>query len=165
MGNRGEESLLQCRVMRAVVQRVSRASVTVAGNVVGEVGEGLLVLAGVTHDDIEADAIALAEKIGGLRIFGDEEGKMNHSVSDVGGACLVVPQFTLYGSVRRGRRPSFSSAADPDRASVLVDLLMRRIEGLGVPVAAGRFGAMMDVELLNHGPVTLIIETREGRVV
>lgn len=151
--------------MRAVVQRVSRASVTVAGSIVGEVGEGLLALVGVTHDDTEADAIALAEKMAGLRIFGDEEGKMNLSVSDVGGSCLVVPQFTLYGSVRRGRRPSFSGAADPDRASTLVDAVTRHIEGLGVAVAAGRFGAMMEVELLNHGPVTLIIETREGRVV
>lgn len=151
--------------MRAVVQRVSRASVTVAGSIVGEVGEGLLALVGVTHDDVEADAIALAEKVAGLRIFGDEEGKMNVSVSDVGGACLVVPQFTLYGSVRRGRRPSFSDAADPDRASTLVDAVTRHIESLGVAVATGRFGAMMEVELLNHGPVTLIIETREGRVV
>lgn len=151
--------------MRAVVQRVSRASVTVAGSIVGEVGEGVLALVGVTHDDTEADAIALAEKVAGLRIFGDEEGKMNLSVSDVGGACLVVPQFTLYGSVRRGRRPSFSDAADPDRASTLVDAVARHIESLGVAVATGRFGAMMEVELLNHGPVTLIIETREGRVV
>lgn len=151
--------------MRAVVQRVSRASVTVAGSTVGEVGVGLLALVGVTHDDTEADAMALAEKIAGLRIFGDENGKMNLSVSDVGGACLVVPQFTLYGSVRRGRRPSFSGAADPGRASTLVDAVTRHIESLGVAVAAGRFGAMMEVELLNHGPVTLIIETREGRVV
>lgn len=136
-----------------------------AGSIVGEVGEGLLALVGVTHDDTEADAIALAEKVAGLRIFGDEEGKMNVSVSDVGGACLVVPQFTLYGSVRRGRRPSFSDAADPDRASTLVDAVTRHIESLGVAVATGRFGAMMEVELLNHGPVTLVIETREGRVV
>lgn len=165
MGASDDESLLQCHFMRTVVQRVSRASVTVAGSVVGEVGEGLLALVGVTHDDTEADAVALAEKMAGLRIFADEEGKMNLSVSDVGGACLVVPQFTLYGSVRRGRRPSFSAAADPDRASTLVDFLMQHLESLDVLVAAGRFGAMMDVELLNHGPVTLIIETRGGRVV
>lgn len=151
--------------MRAVVQRVSRANVTVAGSVVGEIGEGLLALVGVTHDDTEADAVALAEKMTGLRIFGDEDAKMNLSVSDIGGACLVVPQFTLYGSVRRGRRPSFSGAADPDPASTLVDSVIRHVESLGVTVAAGRFGAMMDVELLNHGPVTLIIETRGGRIV
>lgn len=151
--------------MRAVVQRVSKASVTVAGSVVGEVGEGLLALVGVTHDDTEADAVALAEKMAGLRVFGDEDGKMNLSLSDVGGSCLVVPQFTLYGSVRRGRRPSFSAAADPDRASALVDALMRHTESLGVLVAAGRFGATMDVALVNHGPVTLIIETRQGRIV
>ncbi len=150
--------------MRAVVQRVSRAQVTVDDTTVGSIGRGLLVLVGVTHDDAAADAEALAEKLTGLRVFADRDSKMNLSVSDVGGSCLVVSQFTLYGSVRRGRRPSFTAAADPARAAELIDHLVATMRSVGVPVSEGEFGAMMEVELLNDGPVTLVIDTRDGRV-
>ena len=151
--------------MRAVVQRVSRARVTVSGETVGEIGKGQLALVGVTHDDTVADARALAAKMAGLRIFADQAGRMNLSVGDVGGEVLVVSQFTLYGNVRKGRRPSFVGAARPEQAQLLVDEVVTELEGRGVPVATGKFGAMMEVSLLNQGPVTIIIETRDGRVV
>jgi D-tyrosyl-tRNA(Tyr) deacylase len=151
--------------MRAVVQRVSSAAVTVDGAVVGSIEHGLLVLVGVTHDDGTDDVDALASKLSGLRIFRDEDGRMNRSVADVGGSVLVVSQFTLYGDVRRGRRPSFGPAADPDEAEPLIERFVARIGDAGIPVAEGRFGAMMSVSLVNDGPVTLIVETRDGRIV
>ncbi|MDH3249559.1 MAG: D-aminoacyl-tRNA deacylase, partial [Acidimicrobiia bacterium] len=141
--------------MRAVVQRVSGASVTVDGEVVGAIERGLLVLVGVTHSDSTRDAHAVADKVAGLRIFPDEAGLMNRSVTDTGGACLVVSQFTLYGATKKGRRPSFTAAADPMVAEPLVDELVRRLREHDVPVATGVFGAMMDVSLVNAGPVTL----------
>jgi D-tyrosyl-tRNA(Tyr) deacylase len=150
--------------MRVVVQRVSDASVRVGGDIVGSIGRGLLVLVGVTAADTERDAHVIADKLAGLRIFGDDAGLMNRSVIDVAGACLVVSQFTLYGSTRRGRRPSFTAAADPDTAEPLVEEVVRRLQGHGLPVETGVFGAMMDVSLVNAGPVTLVIESVDGTI-
>ncbi len=144
--------------MRVVVQRVSRASVTIDGEVVGEVGRGLLVLLGVTHGDTIDGARWLAEKTVGLRIFADDDGKMNRGVADVGGGVLVVSQFTLYGDCSKGRRPSFITAAPPEIAIPLYEEFINAVRALGIPVATGRFGAMMQVELVNDGPVTLIID-------
>ncbi len=144
--------------MRIVLQRVSRARVTVAGRVTGEIGRGLLLLAGFTDADTE-DALAwMAEKVVGLRIFPDDEGKMNRSVAEAGGALLVVSQFTLYGDARKGRRPSFVDAARPEIAIPLYERFVELLRGTGLDVATGEFGAMMDVELVNDGPVTLILE-------
>lgn len=150
--------------MRAVVQRVREASVTVDGEVVGAIGVGLLVLVGAADGDGDADAIAMAEKLSGLRIFRDDDDRMNRSVIDVGASALVVSQFTLLADVRRGRRPSFTAAAAPDEAERLVDLVATELRTRGIEVAEGRFGAMMDVRLLNDGPVTIIVETESGRV-
>jgi D-tyrosyl-tRNA(Tyr) deacylase len=149
--------------MRAVVQRVSRAEVFVAGESVSSIRRGLLVLVGATHNDSERDARALAEKIAGLRIFGDEQGQMNRSVIDVQGEVSVVSQFTLYGDVARGRRPSFTAAASPGLARPLIESMAKMLEEAGVVVARGRFGEMMEVELVNDGPVTILLETSEGR--
>jgi D-tyrosyl-tRNA(Tyr) deacylase len=149
--------------MRAVVQRVSKARVLVGDEVAGEIGRGLLVLLGVTHDDTAEQARWLADKIVGLRIFADPDGKMNLGVADVGGAVLVVSQFTLYGDCRKGRRPSFVDAAPPEIAVPLYEAFIDAVKALGVPVASGRFGAMMDVELVNDGPVTLIVKTKDGK--
>lgn len=151
--------------MRAVVQRVARASVTVEGRVVGSIGEGLLVLVGVGRADGIADADALADKLADLRIFPDGEGKMNRSLVEEGGGMLVVSQFTLHGDVRRGRRPSFTAAAPPQVAAPLVDRLVEQVEGRGIRCETGVFGAHMSVDLVNDGPVTLIVETAGGRVV
>lgn len=151
--------------MRAVVQRVSSARVVVDGETVGEIDSGLLVLVGATHEDTSEDARALGQKIAGLRIFSDADGKMNLSVADTGGAALVVSQFTLYGDVRKGRRPSFVGAARPEPARRLVDEVAAELRGRGVRVATGRFGAMMEVSLTNDGPVTILVETSEGRIV
>lgn len=137
---------------------------TVDGEVVGAIELGLLVLVGVTHSDSERDAQAIADKVAGLRIFPDDEGLMNRSLMDIGGACLVVSQFTLYGATRRGRRPSFTAAADPGIAEPLVDEVVRRLDGHGVPVETGVFGAMMDVGLVNAGPVTLVVESADGKI-
>jgi len=145
--------------MRAVLQRVSRAEVRIAGQVVGAVGRGLLVLLGVAPAD-GADAAAwLADKVVGLRIFADDAGKMNRSVAEVGGGVLVVSQFTLYGDCRKGRRPSFLGAAGPETAIPLYEKFLDAVRAFGVPVAAGVFGADMQVELVNDGPVTLILDT------
>ena len=144
--------------MRVVVQRVRRARVTVGDEVVGEIGQGLLVLLGVTHGDTIDNARWLAEKTVGLRIFADDEGKMNRSVADVGGGVLVVSQFTLYGDCSKGKRPSFITAAPPEIAIPLYESFVDAVRALGIPVATGRFGAMMDVELINDGPVTLIVD-------
>ena len=145
--------------MRAVVQRVRSARVIVGDEVVGAVGHGLLVLLGVAPTDTAAEVQWLADKVVGLRIFADDDGKMNRSVADAGGGVLVVSQFTLYGDCRKGRRPSFVGAAPPDIAEPLYEAFLNAVQALGVPTAAGRFGAMMQVELVNDGPVTLILET------
>jgi D-tyrosyl-tRNA(Tyr) deacylase len=150
--------------MRAVVQRVARAAVRVDGDTVGEIGSGLLVLLGVGHDDSPAEASALVDKLVGLRIFPDDEQKMNLSLSDIGGSVLVVSQFTLLADVRKGRRPSFTGAAPPDLATEMVDQVVKLLRRAGLEVATGEFGAMMDVELLNSGPVTIVIEVADGRV-
>ena len=147
--------------MRAVVQRVSEASVTVDGRTVGAIGRGFLVLLGVTHVDGEAEAVWLARKIAGLRIFEDEAGKFNRSLADVDGAVLVVSQFTLYGDTRKGRRPSFTEAARPEHAEPLCDLFVDLLRAEGVAVETGIFGAMMAVHLVNVGPVTLLLDTAE----
>ena len=145
--------------MRVVLQRVSRASVTVDGQVVGAIGRGFLVLLGVTHNDNRAEADWLARKIAGLRIFEDDAGKMNLGLADVGGAVLVVSQFTLYGDARNCRRPDFLQAARPEVAEPLIEYFIAQLRGLGLTVATGLFRAMMDVELINEGPVTLWIDT------
>ena len=157
--------------MRAVLQRVTRAEVRVESEVagsesetVGSIDEGLLVLVGVTDGDTEIDAKVLAKKIVGMRVFRDEEMRMNRSVADVGGSVLIVSQFTLYADVRKGRRPSFASAADPELAQPLIELLTEEV-GRYVRVASGSFGAMMEVDLVNDGPVTIMIEVEGGRVV
>jgi len=145
--------------MRALVQRVARARVTVAERVTGEIGPGLLVLVGTTHEDAEEQAAWLARKLAGLRIFADAEGLMNLDVRQTGGAALVVPQFTLYGDTRRGRRPDFAGAAAPGLAEPLFERFCALLAAQGVPVQRGVFGAHMAVELLNDGPVTLLVET------
>jgi len=147
--------------MRAVVQRVSRASVKVEGKSTGEIALGLLVLLGVAHEDAENDADYLAEKIAGLRIFEDDAGKMNLSVIDIGGAVLAVSQFTLFGDVRRGKRPSFDAAARPERARELYEYFVERMRSLGLRCETGRFQAMMDVELVNSGPVTILLDSKK----
>ncbi len=144
--------------MRVVLQRVSRAKVTIEGRVSGEIGRGLLLLVGFTDADTP-DALAwMAEKVVGLRIFPDDEGKMNRSLDEAGGGVLVVSQFTLYGDARKGRRPSFIDAARPEVAIPLYERFVELLRGTGLDVATGEFGAMMDVELVNDGPVTLILE-------
>src|SRR5215831_6616472 len=147
--------------MRAVVQRVARCRVTVEGKTVGEIGHGLLVLLGVGKNDNEAATDYLAEKILGLRIFEDEAGKMNLSVQDTRGEVLVVSQFTLYGDVRRGKRPSFDAAARPEDANRLYEYFVEKIRTAGVRCQTGVFQAMMDVELVNQGPVTIILDSEK----
>lgn len=147
--------------MRAVVQRVSEARVEVDGEVVGEIGRGFLVLLGVSGDDAAADAEWLAEKIAHLRVFEDDDGKLNRSLVEVGGAALVVSQFTLLGDCRKGRRPSFSNAAPAELAQDLYLKLAEGLRGFGVSVQTGRFQAMMEVTLTNSGPVTLLLDSRK----
>jgi D-tyrosyl-tRNA(Tyr) deacylase len=144
--------------MRVVLQRVSRAAVRVDGRVVGEIGRGLLLLAGFTAGDTDATVEWMAEKIAGLRMFPDDDGKMNRSLDDIGGAVLVVSQFTLYGDARKGRRPSFVDAAPPAVAEPLYGHFADALAARGIPVARGVFGAVMAVELVNDGPVTLLVE-------
>jgi D-aminoacyl-tRNA deacylase len=161
--------------MRAVVQRVSRARVTIverrndptndpvnSQRTSGEIGLGLLVLLGVGHEDSEADATYLAEKIAGLRIFEDQDGKMNRSVQDVGGSVLAVSQFTLYGDVRRGKRPSFDAAALPEPARRLYEFFVERIRSAGLRCETGRFQETMQVELVNEGPVTILLDSSKA---
>ena len=148
--------------MRIVVQRVREAAVTVDGTVVGSIGRGLLVLLGIEHADARKEADYLVGKTAGLRIFRDEDGKMNRSVTDVGGSVLVVSQFTLYGDCRKGRRPSFVEAAAPAVANALYERFVQRLRATGVAVQTGQFGAMMAVELVNDGPVTLILDSEKS---
>ena len=145
--------------MRAVVQRVSRAKVTVNEQISGEIGLGLLVLLGVGQEDTETDATCLAEKIAGLRIFEDQDGKMNRSVRDMGGSVLAVSQFTVYGDVRRGKRPSFDAAAPAEHARRLYEFFVERIRTAGLRCETGRFQEMMQVELVNEGPVTILLDS------
>jgi D-tyrosyl-tRNA(Tyr) deacylase len=145
--------------MRAVVQRVTRAQVTVGSEVVGRVEHGLLVLLGGAGTDSDADADYLAEKVAGLRIFEDDTGKMNRAVGEIGGAVLVVSQFTLYGDVRRGKRPSFDAAAPPEQARRLYEYFVERIRAFGLRCETGRFQEMMQVELVNDGPVTILLDS------
>jgi D-tyrosyl-tRNA(Tyr) deacylase len=144
--------------MRILLQRVSRARVSIAGRVSGEIGAGLLLLVGFTDGDGEETVGWMADKVVGLRVFPDEEGKMNRSVEEVGGGVLVVSQFTLYGDTRKGRRPSFVDAARPEVAIPLYERFVELLRATGRPVGTGEFGASMDVELVNEGPVTLILE-------
>jgi len=146
--------------MRAVIQRVSRASVTVSGEVVGEIGAGLLVLLGVEQEDSQEDVNWMANKVMGLRVFPDGEGKMNLDVGEVDGEILVVSQFTLLGDCRKGRRPSFVKAALPDEAKLLYGSFVAELRGQGMSIQEGRFQQHMDVELVNDGPVTLLIDSR-----
>ncbi|MAE05976.1 MAG: D-tyrosyl-tRNA(Tyr) deacylase [Nitrospinae bacterium] len=146
--------------MRAVLQRVRKSSVSVSGEVVGEIGGGILALMAVAPGDSEREVRYMADKISNLRIFPDEAGKMNRSLLDTGGEMLVVSQFTLYGDCRKGRRPSFVAAASPEVAEALIEKFIEEVETLGVKTAAGRFGAMMEVELINDGPVTLLLDSK-----
>ena len=145
--------------MRAVIQRVSSASVTVGAEVVGRIGKGLLVLLGVSETDTQEDVVSLAQKVVGLRVFEDSDGKMNLSLQDVAGAMLVVSQFTLLGDCRKGRRPSFVAAARPEMANRLYEGFVAEVRGQGVPVETGRFQQHMDVALVNDGPVTLLLDS------
>ncbi len=147
--------------MRAVVQRVSAASVTVEGRKVGTIGPGLLVLLGVARGDTEKDGEYLAEKLAGLRIFEDEEEKMNRSVAQIGGSILLVSQFTLYGDVRHGRRPSFTQAAPPEEANRLYEDLAQKLRDKGLTVETGQFQAHMEVSLVNDGPVTILLDSKK----
>ena len=147
--------------MRAVVQRVTRASVTVDEKVVGEIGNGLVVLLGIARDDTEKDATYLVEKIAALRIFDDQDGRMNRPLKDIGGGLLVISQFTLYGDVRRGLRPSWIGAASPEIAEPLYDFFVKQARAIVSDVATGSFRAMMQVELVNDGPVTILLDSRK----
>lgn len=144
--------------MRALVQRVSQASVTVDNEVIGEIGTGLCVLVGITHSDSSEQITRMAEKLWNLRIFNDDAGNMGKSCADIGGGVLIVSQFTLYGDTRKGRRPSFVDASRPDHAEPLIEQLIAELRALGATVATGKFGAHMDVALVNDGPVTLMLE-------
>jgi D-tyrosyl-tRNA(Tyr) deacylase len=144
--------------MRALLQRVTEANVAVGGKTIGEIARGFVVFLGITHSDSEQEAYWLANKVAGLRVFEDSEGKMNLSLADVSGGVLVVSQFTLYGDARKGRRPSFTTAAKPEQAEPLVNYFAEQLRKLGVPVEMGEFGSMMQVEIHNDGPVTLMLE-------
>jgi D-aminoacyl-tRNA deacylase len=147
--------------MRAVVQRVSSASVTVGGEATGQVGRGFLVLLGIANDDGQQDLLYLAQKVIGLRVFEDADGRMNLSIGEVGGAMLVVSQFTLYGDCRKGRRPGFTDAARPEVAEPLYRAFVAEVRGQGISVETGKFQAEMQVSLVNEGPVTLLIDSRK----
>jgi D-tyrosyl-tRNA(Tyr) deacylase len=147
--------------MRAVIQRVSRAKVVVDGEITGEIAAGLLVLLGISQRDTEADADYIADKVAGLRIFADDDGKMNRAVSESGGAVLVVSQFTLFGDVRRGKRPSFDAAARPELARRLYDYFVAKLRSAGLRCETGRFQEMMSVELVNEGPVTILLDSEK----
>ena len=144
------------------MQRVNRAAVSVRGDIVGQIGRGLLILLGVGHADSDTDAGYLAEKVAGLRIFEDENGKMNRSVAEAGGAVLAVSQFTLYGDARKGKRPSFDDAAPPEQARSLYEKFIDRVRALGIPCQSGRFQEHMQVELVNDGPVTILLDSEKS---
>lgn len=146
--------------MRAVVQRVKKAKVEVKGEVVGSIEKGLLVFLGVAQDDSEDDISYIVDKLLHVRIFEDDQGKMNRSVMDIGGAILVVSQFTLYGDCRKGRRPSFTNAAHPEHAERLYEECVKKLRETGIPVATGKFREMMDVHLINDGPVTILLDSK-----
>lgn len=148
--------------MRVVVQRCSRASVTVHGEVAGEIGQGLLLLVGIKHGDSDEAVQYLAEKVAHLRIFEDDQGKMNHDVLSVGGSILSVSQFTLYGDVRKGRRPNYMEAARPEEATERYEQFNQALRGYGLEVQTGRFGEMMDVSLVNDGPVTILLDSERN---
>lgn len=147
--------------MRAVVQRVKRGQVVVEGEVVGQIGKGYVVLLGVCREDTEADVDYMAEKVAGLRVFEDEDGKMNRSIAEAGGAVLAVSQFTLYGDVRRGRRPGFDRAGRPEQAEPLYQRFVQRLRETGLQVETGRFQTHMEVELVNDGPVTILVDSEK----
>ncbi len=147
--------------MKVVLQRAKHASVTVAGQTIGKIDQGVVLLVGITHSDTEEDAVYLANKIANLRIFEDEQGKLNDSLLELEGEVLSVSQFTLYGDCRKGRRPSFTQAAKPDKAKVLYERFNELLRENGLTVETGEFGAMMDVQLTNDGPVTLILDTEQ----
>ena len=147
--------------MRALLQRVRRAGVSIDGKTVGQIDQGLLALACIGHEDTENDLDLMAQKVVNLRIFADEQQKMNRSLLDVGGSILAVSQFTLYADCRKGRRPSFLGAAPPEQGKALFDQWVEKLRGHSVPVETGEFGAMMDVELINDGPVTIWLDTKE----
>ena len=147
--------------MRAVVQRVTQARVSVEGRVVGDIGNGVLALVGIATDDAPAEATWMADKVANLRIFSDGEGKMNRSLLDMGGEALVVSQFTLYGDARKGRRPSFIRAAEGPEAEAVYEEMIRSLERLGIVTESGRFGAVMQVELTNDGPVTILLDSEK----
>jgi D-tyrosyl-tRNA(Tyr) deacylase len=146
--------------MRVVLQRAKKAEVRVEGGVVGKIDRGLMLLVGVTHEDTREDAAYVAEKVANLRIFEDENDKMNHSLLDVDGQVLSVSQFTLYGDCRKGRRPNFMDAAKPDHAEMIYEAFNEELRGKGVKVETGKFGAMMEVDFVNDGPVTMIVESK-----
>jgi len=146
--------------MRAVIQRVSQAKVTIDGKVTGEISQGLLILLGVHKDDTEKDASYLADKCVNLRVFEDEEGKMNHSLQDISGSMLVVSQFTLFGDCRKGRRPSYGNAAPPEMANHLYENFVSEVKKHKIPTETGTFQAMMDVSLVNDGPVTILLDSK-----
>ncbi|WP_033828324.1 D-aminoacyl-tRNA deacylase [Bacillus andreraoultii] len=146
--------------MKVVLQRAKKASVSVAGNIIGKIEKGFVLLVGVTHEDTERDAEYLAEKISGLRVFEDENGKMNLSLQDIGGEILSISQFTLYGDTRKGRRPNFMDAARPEQANKLYEYFNAKLREKEILVETGEFGAMMDVTFTNDGPVTLVIESK-----
>ncbi|WP_216829108.1 D-aminoacyl-tRNA deacylase [Alkalihalobacterium elongatum] len=148
--------------MKVVLQRVSEASVKVNEEVVGKINSGLMLLVGITHEDTVEDVQYVTEKIANLRIFEDEDGKLNRSLLDVGGQILSISQFTLYGDCRKGRRPNFMAAAKPDVAAPLYETFNEALREKGIQVETGVFGAMMDVQLINHGPVTLIIDSKQN---
>lgn len=147
--------------MKVVLQRAKNASVTVSGQTIGEINQGVVLLVGITHSDTEEDAAYLVNKIANLRIFEDEQGKLNHSLLEMKGEILSVSQFTLYGDCRKGRRPSFTQAAKPDKAKLLYERFNELLRDTGLTVETGEFGAMMDVQLTNDGPVTLILDTEQ----
>lgn len=151
--------------MRAVIQRVKHANVKVENEVIGEINNGLVVLLGITHEDTEADINALVQKLIHLRIFEDEENKLNNSLVDIQGKILSISQFTLYADVRKGRRPNFINAAKPEYAETLYELFNDKLRKENINVETGSFGAMMEVELVNDGPVTIILETKDGKIV
>jgi D-tyrosyl-tRNA(Tyr) deacylase len=150
--------------VKVVLQRVSRASVSVSGIAVGSIGPGLCLLVGIGHDDTRSEVEAAVDKITGLRVFADESGLMNKSVADIGGEILLISQFTLLGEVSRGRRPSFSNAGAPELARGLIDLATEGFRSRGIHVETGEFGSKMEVEIVNDGPVTLTIQFRDGKV-